>query len=177
MFWVAGCVFKRAAKLTALTLGIFIWAAIPQSLVPLFARGFYALENTKTPVICAFVSVTVNIVTALVLTQLLHLPVWALAVSAIFSNFVNVALLSIALSRKFKIPVLMFIDFRAIVKIFFSTGLMAVSVYASLRYSSNFGEIISLFFPSIVGLLVYFAFARVLKTIPSLREVQASSTE
>ena len=45
---------------TAQVLGFLALAIVSDSLLPLVARAFYALKDTKTPVIAALVSITVN---------------------------------------------------------------------------------------------------------------------
>jgi putative peptidoglycan lipid II flippase len=46
--------------LTFHTLGIFSFALISQSLIPLFSRAFYARFNTKTPVLIGLVAMALN---------------------------------------------------------------------------------------------------------------------
>ncbi len=50
--------------ITASLLGIFAISLFAQSVVPLLARGFYALEDTRTPVIISVVSIGLNIAAA-----------------------------------------------------------------------------------------------------------------
>ena len=65
-----GAFDEAATVMTTLTLGIFVWAALGQSLVPLFARAFYSLHETKIPVGIAFFAVLLNMTSSLILTQL-----------------------------------------------------------------------------------------------------------
>lgn len=51
-------------KRTALTLGVFMLAVPTESLVQLFARGFYATKNTVTPVLLSVMSLIVAVVSA-----------------------------------------------------------------------------------------------------------------
>jgi len=50
-----------ATRLTAAALGAFALSVFAQSLIPLFSRAFYALEDTKTPVIVNICSIGLNI--------------------------------------------------------------------------------------------------------------------
>jgi len=52
---------------TASLLGIFSISLFAQSVVPLLARGFYALEDTRTPVLISGGSIVINIVAAILL--------------------------------------------------------------------------------------------------------------
>lgn len=110
---LGGSFDEAAAATTAFTLGIFVWAAIGQSFVPLFARAFYALHETKIPVLIAFVSVLVSMGLSLVLTQVYNFEVWALAVSAVVSQSLNAVLLILFLGRFMKVSAFRFFEKRA----------------------------------------------------------------
>lgn len=167
-----GAFGESASSLTAFTLGIFIWASVPQSLVPLFARAFYALENTKIPVLSAFVSVLANIAIALTLTQFYNLPVWALAISAICSNSINALILLKSLAIRFKVSIFDLFDLRKILHILGATFVMAAAVYATLDYVRDAGYLVALFSSTFAGMLIYFVCGFLLKTMSRTLEVQ-----
>ena len=48
-------------RLTAAALGAFALSLFAQALIPLFSRAFYALENTKIPVLINSISVGINV--------------------------------------------------------------------------------------------------------------------
>jgi len=89
-----------ATVYTGMTLSFFAVSIFAQSLVQLFARGFYALYDTRTPVIVGVLSVIINTSMSIILVSVLHLPVWALAISTSVASIVNAALLLILLYRK-----------------------------------------------------------------------------
>jgi len=66
---------------TADALAFFALSLFAQSLIPLFARAFYSLENTKTPFVIALISELVTIIFALLLMRPLGVSGLALAVS------------------------------------------------------------------------------------------------
>ncbi|MFH1292245.1 MAG: murein biosynthesis integral membrane protein MurJ [bacterium] len=66
---------------TADTLAFFVLSLFAQSLIPLFCRAFYALENTKTPFVIAIISELVTIIAALLLMKSLGVAGLALAFS------------------------------------------------------------------------------------------------
>ncbi len=68
-------------KLTAQTLGFFALSLFAQSLVPLLARAFYALQNTVIPVVSGLLASGVNILLAYVFTRFWEAPSIALAFS------------------------------------------------------------------------------------------------
>lgn len=62
---------RLAVQLTAASLGIFCFGLFASSLIPLFARAFFAFQNTKTPTLIALVSVVLNIVLSFAFVYLL----------------------------------------------------------------------------------------------------------
>jgi putative peptidoglycan lipid II flippase len=80
---------------TADTLALFALSLFAQSLIPLLGRAFYALENTKTPFIIAFISELITIIAALVFKDMIGVAGLALAFS--IGAIVNFAMLAVAL--------------------------------------------------------------------------------
>lgn len=158
------------AVLTIETLGTFIWASLGMSLIPLFARCFYSLKDTKGPVIIAFASMLLNISISLVLTQYFHLPIWALAISACVSQSFNAILLIVYLSKKLSVSILAFFESKQLTWIIVHSGVMAL-VVNSFRIYIFPNDITELFTVSLLGVLIYFGLHRLTKTIPALREV------
>jgi len=66
---------------TANALAFFALSLFAQALIPLFARAFYSLENTKTPFVTALISEIITIIFALLLMKPLGVSGLALAVS------------------------------------------------------------------------------------------------
>ena len=85
--------------LTADTLEYFVLSLFAQSLVPLLARFFYALQDTKTPFTIGLVSAGANILSAIFLVKPLGISGLALAFS--IGNIINFSLLWIFLRIKF----------------------------------------------------------------------------
>jgi len=78
---------------TADALALFSLSLFAQSLIPLLARAFYALENTKTPFIICLISELVAIIAALILMKPLGVAGLALATSVgAILNFVLLAI-------------------------------------------------------------------------------------
>ena len=89
----AGVFTWRDTILTAETLGWFSLSLFAQSLIPIFARAFYATQDTKTPVKIAVLSFFVNIIGCIVLGNLMGVGGLALAFS--LSSVANFVLLYI----------------------------------------------------------------------------------
>lgn len=86
---------------TIQTFEVLKWLSISlfaQSLVPLFARAFFALQNTKIPLYVALVSEAVHIV--LIPFLLPQFAVQGLAIAFSVSSIINVTLLYFFLRRK-----------------------------------------------------------------------------
>lgn len=164
-----GAFDESATLMTSLTLGIFIWAAIGQSIVPLFARAFYSLHETKTPVFIAFFAVLLNVSSSLILTQIYGFEVWALAVSAVISASVNAVLLWIFLSRRLQVSLSEFYEGSKLLKVLLATSAMAIaaSFLEKLSYTHVAVEALVV---GVIGFAIYMTLAKSMKIIPSLRE-------
>lgn len=90
----------ESTVLTGKTLAYFAVSLFAQAQVHLLARSFYALHDTKTPVVIAALAVVINTVLSIYLILFARLPVWALGLSASIASIVNMLLLIIFLVRK-----------------------------------------------------------------------------
>ncbi|MFA6909406.1 MAG: murein biosynthesis integral membrane protein MurJ [Patescibacteria group bacterium] len=84
--------------LTAQTIGFFSLSLFAQSLIPMLARSFYALHDTKTPVKVGIVSVAINVGVALAITPMLG--VVGLGISFSLASVVNMMALLLILRRR-----------------------------------------------------------------------------
>lgn len=89
-----------ATVLTGKTLAFFSISLFAQALIHLLARGFYALHDSRTPVIIGGASVLINTVLSIVFIQVFHMPIWSLAISTSVASIVNAVLLLVYLYRK-----------------------------------------------------------------------------
>ncbi|MBU2579050.1 murein biosynthesis integral membrane protein MurJ [Patescibacteria group bacterium] len=176
-------------KLTAASLGIFSFSLFAACLIPFLARVFYSIQNTKTPVKIAILSVFLNIIFCYFFIWLLNFPNFfqetivsflnlknikdisvialplALSISTIFQFF----LLILTLKKKLK-----FLEFSEIYsstkKILVASLLMAVLIYFVLNVFALFanantamGLFLQLLLASISALFSYFIFSYLLK--------------
>ncbi|MDP9212181.1 MAG: polysaccharide biosynthesis C-terminal domain-containing protein, partial [bacterium] len=79
-------------------LGILAVSLFAQALIPLRSTAFYAIRNTKTPVVIAGISMLVNVSLAFPLAS--QLGVVGLAVAFSFASIIQLALLFFFLSGK-----------------------------------------------------------------------------
>lgn len=109
---------------TANALGYFALALVFSSLIPLLARSFYGLCNTKIPMVVTIVTVVVSVVAGKLLSQKLGVSGLALAYS--IGSFVNAVILYLLLRKKITIaewPIMGFIF-----KILLATLIMGVAL-------------------------------------------------
>lgn len=90
----------QATVLTGVTLSMFSISLFAQALVHVLARGFYALYDTRTPVMISIISIIINTVASIVFIQVYHLPVWALGLSTSIASIVNAGVLFVLLNRR-----------------------------------------------------------------------------
>lgn len=81
------------------TLGVLALGLVAQSLIPLFARSFYARQNTKTPVAISLVGMAVNVVLSYFLAQ--GLGIVGVALGFVIASTVQCILLFVYLHRSF----------------------------------------------------------------------------
>lgn len=180
-------------RLTAATFGAFALSVFAQSLIPLFSRAFYALEDTKTPVVVNVCFVAVNIALSFLFLSLMRAggdfahgvvalfkvadvggaAVLALPLAFSVSAVLNLMALWVAFSRKIES-----FDGTAIIsslwKINIAALAMAIAVYMTLRivaplvdmdtFAGIFIQGVIAFF---VGFVVYCAAAFALR-VPEL---------
>lgn len=89
-----------ATVATGDALSFFAISIFAQSLVQLLARAFYALYDTKTPVVIGVLSVLINTGLSIIFVSFLHLPVWSLALSTSIASLINAAFLLLYLDKK-----------------------------------------------------------------------------
>lgn len=89
-----------ATVATGMTLSAFSLSLFAQAIVQVLARGFYALMDSKTPVVVGVISVLLNSVLSVVFVLVFHMPIWSLGISTSIASIVNALLLIYLLDRK-----------------------------------------------------------------------------
>lgn len=81
-----------SAKLTSSSIALFCFGIFASSLTPLFFRGFFSLQDTKTPTLIAIFSVIISIITSLFFTQILAFPQseWQVGLQTFFKNIFSI---------------------------------------------------------------------------------------
>lgn len=86
--------------LTGMTLAYLSIGLAAQSVSLLLVRGFYALKDTRTPVVVSLVVVGINILLSYFFVRILNLEVWSLGLSFSISSILSSCLLFANLNRK-----------------------------------------------------------------------------
>jgi len=89
-----------ATVLTGASLSAFSISLFAQALIHVLARGFYALYDSKTPVIIGVIAIFINTVLSIGFITVWHLPVWSLGLSTSVASIVNAGLLFVFLDRR-----------------------------------------------------------------------------
>lgn len=153
---------------TADTLAFFTLSLFAQSLIPLLARSFYALEDTATPLILGLISVGVNIIAAFKLIKG-TLGVEGLALSVSLGNLINFILLWVFLRLRLKnldeqniLPSIYKISVAAILMGVTVQGLKQVAAWVVNTHTfwGIFGQGL---FAGLGGLIIYFLISFILK--------------
>lgn len=154
-------------RYVASLLGILAVSLFAQALIPLLAKAFYALRNTKTPVIIAGISMIMNIAGAFFFSY--YFGVIGLGIAFSAAAVVQLGLLFFFLSSK--VPELENGEmFSGITKIVIASGVMGAAMYGTLygvdfliqdlQESATVGFfVIQAVSASVVGALVYLAVA------------------
>lgn len=122
----------EATVLTGATLAYLSIGLAAQAVSLLLVRGFYALKDTKTPVIVSFIVVTLNIVLSLYFILVLRLDVWSIGLANSISTILSGVLLFWTLHfkvgkfnlRQVLIPLL---------KMLMATVIMGVALYVPIK--------------------------------------------
>lgn len=85
---------------TSLVVSAFAFAIFSQSINSILARSFYALSDTKTPVIVSVSTLFLNILADYIFVVVYKLPVWSLAAAFSFSCIIQSIALFILITNK-----------------------------------------------------------------------------
>lgn len=117
----------EATVQTGFVVSAFAVGVVFESAVALIARSFYALQDTRTPVVVSIISILIIIAVDYVLIRVLGLPVWGLAAGFSVGVFFQAVALYILLDKKLRgIPFGKFISpiLKAVISAFSSGAAM-----------------------------------------------------
>jgi len=117
-------------KIATATLGFFALSIIAQGLIPLLAKSFYAMHNTKTPMTTTIISIVVSIILGYFFSRSASLQgVPGLALAFSIGSWLNLGALWMLLDRKISIDYgkLAFFTLKVIVLTFATAFLMQIA--------------------------------------------------
>lgn len=123
----------EATVSTAVTLSYFSISLPFHGSYYFLTRCFYSMHDSRTPFYVSIFSIFINTILSVLSIFVLHLPVWALALSFSISMIINSSLLFIIISSKLQGLGLRSI-FVEIGKMFFSGFLSAFISYFSMKF-------------------------------------------
>ena len=122
----------QATVLTGMTLSMFSISLSAQAVSQLLTRGFYALYDTKTPVIIGVVTILINTICSVVFVQVYKLPVWSLGLSTSIASIINVSLLVIYLGKRIGLGTMAHMFYTPF-KILIASLLTGLALYIPLK--------------------------------------------
>ena len=162
-------------------LGVLAVAILFRSVYHIASRGFYAQQDTKTPLYISLVSVGLNIFLAIALAFWLDRGAMGIALAASIAATVEVAILFIIMSRRLK-GLFDIVFAHAIARMMSATGFMAIVTYLMVLWMPLQGGEQSFFttFPSfaliaLVSMIAYLLFCMMLKLkepVPVINQVK-----
>lgn len=161
---VYGKFTQSDAVMTSKVLAALLISLFAQSLIPLLARGFYAFQNTKTPLLTGFIGAVMSIGGSLLFALKFDLGIIGIAIAFSIGSIVNFALLYILMSQKVKSDLLNWINVFKIICM--STIMGSIVHIAKILVPFEGGtilQIILLLFYTVIGMVVYFGLAYILK--------------
>lgn len=158
-------------KTAAATLGFFALSIIAQGLIPLFARTFYAMHNTKTPMIISVISILISVTLGYIFANYAYtttMGVASLALAFSIGSWINFILLFYFLYRKIKLDMLAIVDFT--LRVILVTLFMAVVVQSTKGFVAEMFDIdrvrylvLQTGLATIFGFISYFGLAYLMK--------------
>lgn len=148
------------------TLAFFSISLFAQALVQLIARGFYALHDSKTPVILGALGVGVNTLLSILFVYFYHLEVWSLALSTSIASILQLVFLLFFLHKKIDLFTRLEL-YLPTVKIFLAGAVTGLALYIPIKLldqlvfdtTRTINLILLTSISTIVGLSVYFFLA------------------
>lgn len=90
----------EATVQTSLVVSAYAFGIVFQAMSALIARSFYALHDTKTPVLVSLVSLTVDVGLSFYFVRVLGLPAWGIAMGFTIGSITNASVLFLLINKR-----------------------------------------------------------------------------
>lgn len=131
--FLAHFLFNDGEALVAGLLGILAIAILFRSVYHIAARSFYAQQDTKTPLYISLVTISLNIMLAIILTMVFDMGAYGLAWAQSIVAFVEVVILFVVMSGRIK-NIFDGAFVSALFRMASCAGFMAVATYTSVQF-------------------------------------------
>ncbi|MDQ3098585.1 MAG: murein biosynthesis integral membrane protein MurJ [bacterium] len=121
-----------ATVLTGMTVAWLAVGLVAESIVMLFVRAYYALHDTKTPVVVALGALLVDVVVSVIFIYVLKQDVWSLGLSASIGGYIAAIALFILLNRRIG-GLFSFAFFSPFIRMSIAALVMAVSLRIPIK--------------------------------------------
>lgn len=154
----------NATTETGLTLAMFAISIGAQSLIYLFSRTFFAMKDSKTPLIITIVCVSLYLISGYICIRIYEMPIYVLALLFSISAIINVLLLALFSFRIVQFPKLSISI--SVIKIMIATFMMGIALYIPIKLldqlvidtTRTIGLIVLTGIASALGFLAYLFF-------------------
>jgi putative peptidoglycan lipid II flippase len=160
---------EQDVLLTAFVLAFYSFGLLGQSGIQIITRGFYAVQDTKTPVKLAFLALVINAVLNYIFVKFSSLAIGGIAFSYSLTSVINMLLLYKALSNKInglktKETVVSFVK-SCLASLIMAGGAFITSrfIESKIGVASKFAQLIDVGVAMSVGMVLYFGAAYMLK--------------
>lgn len=152
----------EATVLTGVTLSMFSMSLAAQATTHLLVRTYYALYDSRTPVMIAVGTIFLNTILSILFITQLGMPVWSLGLSTSFASIVHAVVLFVFLDRRletFSRGEL----FGPLLKMGLAASIAGISIWIPLKLldqlvfdtTRTFGLVLLTGFTMTIGLSVY----------------------
>lgn len=160
---------EESVGLTAVALAFYSIGLIGQSVVPIIIRGFYSIQDTKTPVKIGAIILVVNVTLNLFFVKFTGLAIGGIAFSTSLASILEMILLYKLLGKKFKrlrTKELMVSAVKSVIASFIMGGATFFAykiVEGRIGYQGKLAQLINVGVPVVIGIVVYAGAAYILK--------------
>jgi len=147
---------------TGQTVSFLLFGILFEGLIFIVARGFYALKNTRIPVIAGIIAVAVHITTSYLFTIKMRWGTEGLAIAQSIAHLLNASIMTVLLSKKIGKTI---INWHELIKFTISGATMAFALIfiQNILFTSSSNLFIKLPTLIVFGATIYFFSLKLLK--------------
>ncbi|SHJ33726.1 putative peptidoglycan lipid II flippase [Dethiosulfatibacter aminovorans DSM 17477] len=157
-----GAFDSNAIVITASALAFYSLGMVAVGIRDVLSKSFYAMKDTKTPVINTTIGVSLNIILNILLSR--YLGIGGLALATSISAFFTMGLMFMSLNKKLRVLGLKKMTIELMKILLASSAMGVVSKLFFYNFMSNeFNQSLSLVFSIVIGAITYFILVYLMK--------------